>query len=346
MATAQISKMKNDGAFLCYSSLPNDAHRAGTAKRKEPQPFASPLKTFAVNSARKFRDRAHSLASRKVPSTQSGDKIPGMDEVTPVLHHEDDDAIKKRDRDDVTTFLDPFSFEGSAGPTDAFYSPTSLVPVRLFPDDASNSNVFMRKEGNGIFGNGKLDSFDSPIFTGDFKCSEEESSIDINKITKTANNPRKTCSRDSIQAKKTDASECLDASQDSKLLWDGFKRSASFTVCEWDERADAGILTGCLALPDASRASDDDLFADAGKISRAKKHGGASTSTTGREELISEIVVPAVGSPDLHAAIAVHESAFSQEVNAIKALNEGIENIQSKFDDQDNRDMEDLDMGA
>eukprot|EP00579_Thalassiosira_antarctica_P013650 CAMPEP_0201940662 /NCGR_PEP_ID=MMETSP0903-20130614/45633_1 /ASSEMBLY_ACC=CAM_ASM_000552 /TAXON_ID=420261 /ORGANISM="Thalassiosira antarctica, Strain CCMP982" /LENGTH=273 /DNA_ID=CAMNT_0048482515 /DNA_START=81 /DNA_END=902 /DNA_ORIENTATION=+ len=259
--------MKTDGS-LYYSSLPNEAPQTGKAqttptRRKDAQPSPSPRKTIesasssisnavvtSVNSARKIKDRARSFVPKKLfPVPSSKTKRGGLDEVTPVIFYRDEDAVTKRDG--TMTFVDPFSFGDSKVPGDQknthddFNSPTSVVPVRLFPEDSSKRNITSAavtnncKEGNDVFD--EVVSFDCPIFTQDFNFNEGDTSIDFSEAIRSINalSIKEIKSfRESIRAKKEAGCESLDMWQDSMLPWDGFKRSASFTMCEWDPKSD------------------------------------------------------------------------------------------------------------
>lgn len=246
------------GSAMLYSALPSEAPAPAKS-----QPSRSPRKTIegasssisnavvtSVNSARKIKDRACSLVSKKLLS--SGKKG-GTEEATPVIFFADDDPVVK---DDSVAFVDPFSFENPESPDDKLdarddaFSPSTIVPQRLFQEDRSNNNNFKFapvEENSGedcdVFT--EMVSFDCPIFTIDSSCNRtlDDTSIDLSETIKSINDMSRKETKaflKSIRAKKDADCESPEVWRDTMLpAWDGcFKRSESFTSCEWGPDGD------------------------------------------------------------------------------------------------------------
>mmetsp|Transcript_33052 Transcript_33052/g.69562 ORF Transcript_33052/g.69562 Transcript_33052/m.69562 type:complete len:279 (-) Transcript_33052:194-1030(-) len=273
--------MKTDGNTLYYSSLlNNEAPQSGKAqvtptRRKDANPAPSPRKTIesasssisnavvtSFNSAKKIKDRARSFVPKKLLAAQctpatSGRKREGNDIIldeaaTPVMFYPDEDAVAKRVSRSNLTLVDPFSFEDSDSPdgkmgANDFNSPTSVVPMRLFPeevcsssDDPSGTTTKTSIQENAVFD--EVVSFDCPIFTQDFKFDPEDTSIDMSEAIKSINamsiKEETNNIRESIRARKEARDEGLELWQDPILSWDGFTRSASFTKCKWEPKSD------------------------------------------------------------------------------------------------------------
>lgn len=265
--------MKTEGSSLYYSSLPNDGPKSKSdkvealpTKRKDAQPSPSPRKTVesasssisnavvtSVNSARKIKDRARSFVPKKLACTP-GISRKGLlrDEVTPVIYYQDEDTVVKRAGQGALTYIDPFSFGDTESPGEEnasdgnSTSPTSVIPVRLFPDDALSaiaaSPDAVAKEGgekNDFFD--EVVTFDCPVFTSQ-KFNEEDTSIDVSEAIKSINAvsivEEAKAFRESIRAKREAVGESLEVWQEPLLSWDGFTRSSSFNICEWDPKSD------------------------------------------------------------------------------------------------------------
>ena len=147
-----------------YSSLPNNNEASNAGKVATPpsprQAIESASTTIsqAVSSARKMKDRARSFVPKKLLAVQCTPvkRVGGStdldildEECTPVIYYTDEEAVAKRAADKSTTFVDPFSFEGSESPGDS-NSPTSVVPVRLFSEEEGISNRWNDSEKKNI----------------------------------------------------------------------------------------------------------------------------------------------------------------------------------------------------
>jgi len=265
--------MKTNGTALYYSTLPNDTaptEKAETTPTKQnevhPSRSLSPRRTIgsassslssvvatSVNSAKKITDRALSLVPRKLctPVTISRNRLGDLDEITAVIYYPDTDAVIKPVSQDLVTLVDPFSFEDSDLSPDKedskdSKSPTSVVPVRLFPDDFTTKDLASidaedsREEEEDLFG--EVVTFDCPIFTNDFKFNEEDSSFEFSEAIKSINavsiKEETKSYLESIRANKRTGDKPSEAWQEHVLSWDGFTRVASFNTCEWDPKLD------------------------------------------------------------------------------------------------------------
>jgi len=153
-------------------------------------------------------------------------------------------------------FVDPFSFEDAEvledGPKKDAHgdsnSPTSVIPVRLFPQEAigSNNNFTFTEctdkhpKGEDFFE--EMVSFECPIFTQDVTFNEEDTSIDLSEAIKSINTRSMKDTKmflESIRAKKKEEGESSsEVWESTKLPWDGFRKSPSFSLCEWDPTSD------------------------------------------------------------------------------------------------------------
>ena len=270
--------MKKEGSNIYYSSVANEA--GGTESRlrtptmlKEAAVLASPRTlsiesasssiSNAVNSARKIKDRAcsfvpkilYSQSTSYTPVTRIKNKT--ADEMTPVIFYTDEDTVIKR-VDQGTTFLDPFSFVEEADSPGAkkggrdFNSPASVVPVRLFHDDSSASNVASasvmdecnnnsnhnnnREEKNDPFD--EVVTFECPILTHDVDINEDTSTADISEAIRSINvmsiKEESNSCRDAIYTKKEAKGKSCEGWRDATVSWDGFTRSPKFISCKWD----------------------------------------------------------------------------------------------------------------
>mmetsp|Transcript_18896 Transcript_18896/g.39654 ORF Transcript_18896/g.39654 Transcript_18896/m.39654 type:complete len:280 (+) Transcript_18896:264-1103(+) len=273
--------MKANRSILYYSSLPNEAPPTAPttpSRRKDAQQSQSPRKTMesaqssisnvvstSVNSARKIKVKACSFGPMKKLSAPtvpiSKGKKGRLDEVTPVIFYPDEDVVVKGE-DDTITLVDPFSFEGAESPDDEkddhedSFSPSSVVPLRLFPGRNIDSGI-IRKEEDDVFKFNTFnfdgdDSFDRPIFAHDFNYNEDDTSIDLSEAIKSINDLSTLEGTKafiaSIRAKNDVECKSLEALwQDTKVPWDGFQRSPSFTTCEWDPKTDDSAVPSTLA---------------------------------------------------------------------------------------------------
>ncbi|KAL7530938.1 hypothetical protein ACHAWF_003567 [Thalassiosira exigua] len=253
-----------------YSSLPNDekprtqAGDPSPEKRKQTQPSLSPRKTIenasssistavvtSVNSAIKIKDRARSFVPKKLWHAQciytplGGCKRGGVDEVTPVIYYTDEDSVTKRAVEGEISFVDPFSFEESDDQCDKEDDPGlgSPAPVRLFPDESISEDAFPTsfddnsKDKIALFD--EIVSFECPVFT--VKFNDEDTSIDISEAIKSIN---ELSTKEQIRAFRESISrkgESLEAWREPILSWDGFTRSASFNMCEWDPKIEDDV---------------------------------------------------------------------------------------------------------
>ena len=154
-----------------YSSLPNE-------KKQPTSPvFASSPISLAVTSASMSAKKLlTSLVPTKLLSSQCTNSTPlkrgdiEEDEI-PVIYYPDEDSrtVKRK----VPAFIDPYSFVpttdencGGVGKKSGdFNSPTSVIPVRLFPEAAADGSVEVVSTGP-LKDNGKLIENDS-IFDPD-----------------------------------------------------------------------------------------------------------------------------------------------------------------------------------
>lgn len=265
-------------SYPYYSSLPKDvkAEKEGRAqsftptKRRE-SPSPSPRKTIesaatsisnavvtSMNSARRIKDAARSFVPRKLLAAQCTQSATGgkaksageWDEGTPVIYYPDEVPVVKPDS--VMTFVDPFSFGGGRDYDQKDVS--SVIPVRLFPEDAMESKGAMypifeegEEEKGDCFGGQEVVTFDCPMFTfNDLDTNVDDTSIEISEAIKSINamSVKEIQSfRESISAAKKGKAakdDSLEIWMDSEsiLPWEGFKRSQSFTTCEWEPNDD------------------------------------------------------------------------------------------------------------
>lgn len=213
-----------------YSSLPN--------KKKQPPTspvFTSSSISLAVTSS------AKKLLSLFTPLKRGALK---EDEI-PVIYYTDEDSrtVKRK----VPAFIDPYSFVpstdekcGVGKKSGDFDSPTSVIPVRLFPEASDGSVV----DDDSIFD--PVVTFECPVFSLDttMKDDDDTTSLQLSEAIRSIN--IKDDDTKSVREKLRDmkdarsrqsSSESTDVWEDSTLTWKGFTRSSSWRKYEWKDDA-------------------------------------------------------------------------------------------------------------
>ena len=227
-----------------YSSLPN--------KKKQPPTspvFTSSSISLAVTSS------AKKLLSLFTPLKRGALK---EDEI-PVIYYTDEDSrtVKRK----VPAFIDPYSFvptdeNGGVGKKSGdFNSPTSVIPVRLFPEAADGSvevvSTAPLKDSDKLNDDSIFDpvvTFECPVFSLDAKKSkkgddDDTTSLQLSEAIRSIN--IKDDDAKSVREKLRDMkdarnrqSESTDVHwEDPTLTWKGFTRSSSWRKYEWEDDA-------------------------------------------------------------------------------------------------------------
>jgi len=223
-----------------YSSLPN--------KKKQPPTspvFTSSSISLAVTSS------AKKLLSLFTPLKRGALK---EDEI-PVIYYTDEDSrtVKRK----VPAFIDPYSFVpstdencGVGKKSGDFNSPTSVIPVRLFPEAADGSVEVLSAaplkdsdKRNDDFN--PVVIFDCPVFSLDTTNMKDDdtTSLQLSEAIRSIN--IKDGDTKSVREKLRDMkdarsrqSESTDVHwEDSTLTWKGFTRSSSWRKYEWEDDA-------------------------------------------------------------------------------------------------------------
>ena len=239
-----------------YSSLPNE-------KKQPTSPvFASSPISLAVTSASMSAKKLlTSLVPTKLLSSQCTNSTPlkrgdiEEDEI-PVIYYPDEDSrtVKRK----VPAFIDPYSFVpttdencGGVGKKSGdFNSPTSVIPVRLFPEAAADGSVEVvskaplkdsGKLNNSIF---PVVTFECPVFsldTTNSKDDDDTTSLQLSEAIRSIN--IKDDDTKSVREKLRDMKDARsrqsesDVWEDSTLTWKGFTRSSSWRKYEWKDDA-------------------------------------------------------------------------------------------------------------
>ena len=227
-----------------YSSLPNE-------KKQPPASpvFASSSISLAVTSS------AKKLLSLFTPLKRGALK----EEEIPVIYYTDEDSrtVKRK----VPAFIDPYSFVpstdencGVGKKSGDFNSPTSVIPVRLFPEAADGSVEVVstaplkdsdKRNDDSIFD--PVVTFECPVFSLDAKKSKKDddddtTSLQLSEAIRSIN--IKDDDTKSVREKLRDMkdarsrqSESTDVWEDPTLTWKGFTRSSSWRKYEWEDDA-------------------------------------------------------------------------------------------------------------
>ena len=210
-----------------YSSLPN--------KKKQPPTspvFTSSSISLAVTSS------AKKLLSLFTPLKRGALK---EDEI-PVIYYTDEDSrtVKRK----VPAFIDPYSFVpstdencGVGKKSGDFNSPTSVIPVRLFPEAADGSVEVVSTAP--LKDSGKLD--DDSIFdpANSKKDDDDTTSLQLSEAIRSIN--IKDDDTKSVREKLRDMKDARSRQSESKDVWQeswvGFTRSSSWRKYEWKDDA-------------------------------------------------------------------------------------------------------------
>jgi len=237
-----------------YSSLPNE-------KKQPTSPvFASSPISLAVTSASMSAKKLlTSLVPTKLLSAQCSNSTPlkrgdiEEDEI-PVIYFPDEDSrtVKRK----VPAFIDPYSFVpttdencGGVGKKSGnFNSPTSVIPVRLFPEAADGSVEVVSTAP--LKDSGKLDddsifdpvvTFQCPIFsldTTNSKDDDDTTSLQLSEAIRSIN--IKDDDTKSVREKLRDMKDARSRQSESNVWeesWVGFTRSSSWRKYEWKDDA-------------------------------------------------------------------------------------------------------------
>ena len=200
-----------------YSSLPNNdkARAKNTITSSPKKTIASSTILQSVNSAtssaKKMKNRARSFGKllsvqactpvkvKQQTDNDMCDLLEAEDEITPVIYFPDQDAIARRMANrSTTTFIDPFAFSddsSSEKKNGDSNSPTSVIPVRLFPEESSSTSNDTPEVAPGA-SSIKVDevfepvvTFDCPVFTLDSQdCKDhDDTSLQLSEAIKSIN---------------------------------------------------------------------------------------------------------------------------------------------------------------
>ena len=254
-----------------YSSLPNN----DKARAKNTIP-SSPKKTIAsstilqsvnsaTSSAKKMKNRARSFGKllsvqactpvkvKQQTDNDMCDLLEAEDEITPVIYFPDQDAIARRMANRSTTFIDPFAFSDDSSSDkkigDDSNSPTSVIPVRLFPEESSGTRA---PAASSI----KVDevfepvvTFDCPVFTLDSQdCKDhDDTSLQLSEAIKSINIKDSVTSK-SVREKFREMKESrsgsiasMDTWQESFPTWQGFTRGSGWKKYKWEPKSDGVV---------------------------------------------------------------------------------------------------------
>ena len=221
-----------------YSSLPNEKKQPPTSPV-----FTSSSISLAVTSS------AKKLLSLFTPLKRGALK---EDEI-PVIYYTDEDSrtVKRK----VPAFIDPYSFvptdeNGDVGKKSRdFNSPTSVIPVRLFPEAADGSVEVLSaaplKDSDKLNDDSIFDpvvTFECPVFSLDADDDDDTTSLQLSEAIRSIN--IKDDDAKSVREKLRDMkdarnrqSESTDVWEGPTLAWKGFTRSSSWRKYEWEDDA-------------------------------------------------------------------------------------------------------------
>ena len=271
---SQNQKMKTE----YYSSLPNNdkARAKNNAIPSSPKKtmIESASSTILTSSAKKMKNRARSFgkllsvqACTPVKVKQQTDNdicdlLEAEDEITPIIYFPDNqDAIARRMANRSATFIDPFAFSDVSTTNDKkngddSNSPTSVIPVRLFPEESSSTSNDIPEVApaassikvNDVFE--PVVTFDCPVFTLDSCKDQDDTSLQLSEAIKSINIKDSIASK-SVREKFREMRESrsrrdgsiasMDTWQESFPSWKGFTRGSGWNKYKWEPKSDGAM---------------------------------------------------------------------------------------------------------
>lgn len=270
---SQNQKMKTE----YYSSLPNnDKARAKNTFPSSPKKMIeSASSTILTSSAKKMKNRARSFgkllsvqACTPVKVKQQADNdicdlLKAEDEITPIIYFPDNqDVVAGRTANRSATFIDPFAFS-DVGITndkkngDDSNSPTSVIPVRLFPEESSSTSNDIPEvapaassiEVDDVFE--PVVTFDCPVFTLDSPqdCKDQDdTSLQLSEAIKSINIKDSIASstvrekfREMRESRRDGSMASMETWQESFPSWKGFTRGSGWNKYKWEPKSDGVV---------------------------------------------------------------------------------------------------------
>ena len=169
-----------------------------------------------------------------------------------MIYFPDQDAIARRMANRSTTFIDPFAFSDDSSSDKKIgdeldsNSPTSVIPVRLFPEESSSTSAASSIKVDEVFE--PVVTFDCPVFTLDSQdCKDQDdTSLQLSEAIKSINIKDSVASksvrekfREMKESRRDGSIASMDTWQESFPSWKGFTRGSGWNKYKWEPKSES-----------------------------------------------------------------------------------------------------------